>query len=83
MMPLSKLSMIVLLSLLYFAMCKVKVKNDYESLGVVYLDAITFPKIVPHETKAVLVMVFNKANVGDTAADQLRNEYYGFAQKGK
>lgn len=62
---------------------KVKVKNDYENLGVVYLDAITFSKVVPHENKAVLVMVFSKNSVGDVSADQMRNEYYSFAHKGE
>jgi hypothetical protein len=80
---LSKLSILLSLLLVYIVTSKVKVKNDYESLGVVYLDAITFPKIVPHETKAVLVMVFSKTSVGDNTADQLRNEYYSFAQKGE
>jgi len=74
---------IFLLSLfLYYVNCKVKVKNDYESLGVVYLDAITFPKVVPHENRAVLILVFNKASVGDYVADQIRNEFYSFAKKG-
>lgn len=79
----SKITILISLILIYIVSSKVKVKNDYESLGVVYLDAITFPKIVPHETKAVLVMVFSKTSVGDSTADQLRNEYYSFAQKGE
>lgn len=82
-MSLSSISIILLFALLfYFVNCKVKVKNDYESLGVVYLDAITFPKVVPHEKRAVLVLVFNKASVGDYLADQIRNEFYSFAKKG-
>ena len=74
---------IILFSLLlYFVNCAVKVKNDYESLGVVYLDAITFPKVVPHEKRAVLVLVFSKATAGTYVADQIRNEFYSFAKKG-
>jgi hypothetical protein len=27
-----------------------RVKNDFETTGVLLLDAITFPKVVPHPT---------------------------------
>lgn len=35
----------------------IKGKNQHETLGVLLLDAITFPKVVPHATNAVVVLV--------------------------
>lgn len=43
--------------LLPFADCRIKGKSDHETLGVLLLDAITFPKVVPHPLHAVVVLV--------------------------
>jgi len=47
------------------ALAKIKGKNQHETLGVLLLDAITFPKVVPHPKLNVLVMVTNKAQIGE------------------
>jgi len=78
---LAVLSLLSILSTTTFA--KIKGKNEFESLGVVLLDAITFPKVVPHPKLNVLVMVCNKGEIGNYMSDSLRADFLNFAQKGE
>ena len=60
-----------------------KGKHSQETYGVVLLDSITFPKIVPSPNNVVLVLVTNKAYIGDYGTDSIRSEYLNFAVKGE
>jgi hypothetical protein len=62
---------------------KVKYKNEHETRGVVLLDAITFHKVVPSPSHAVLVLVCNKYEMGQYATDSIRADFFSFAEKGE
>jgi hypothetical protein len=53
-----------------------------ESMGVVLLDSITFPKVVPSTKYAVVVIVCNKREIGEYATDSIRSDFFDFAMKG-
>ena len=72
---------VLLLVLLGQARGKLKGKHEKEELGVVLLDAVTFPKIVPHPSQSVLLLVHNAAADGDYGADSIRADFYQFAEK--
>ena len=78
----TRLFLIVLLvSLLSFACGKLKGKSEYESLGVVLLDAVTYPKVVPHATKSVLILLSNIEEHGQYATDSIREDFFQFAER--
>eukprot|EP00981_Chlorochromonas_danica_P005813 scaffold1192_cov179-Ochromonas_danica.AAC.8 len=54
-------------------------KSSHESKGVVLLDAITFPKIIPPMNCDLMVLVVQKAQIGDYGTDSIRGDYFAFA----
>lgn len=54
-------------------------KDKAETRGVVLLDSITFPKIVPSSTASVVVLVCKKTQIGDYGTDSIRHDYFNFA----
>jgi protein disulfide-isomerase A6 len=57
-----------------------KLKSPEETKGILLLDAITFPKLVPSKTHYVVVQVTNKHTIGDYGTDSIRADYMSFAQ---
>lgn len=57
-------------------------RNEYETLGVLLLDSITFPKIVPNSNVNVVVCIINKGDIGNYGTDSMRADYLDFASKG-
>ena len=71
------------LLLIFFADAKLKWKNENEANGILLLDSVTFPKIVPNEKYSVFVGFFKKASIGkDDFSDQIRDEFLNFAVEG-
>lgn len=61
--------------------CKLKGKNEKEHIGVALLDAVTFSKIVPQNSKSVLLLIHNSKTDGDYGSDSIREDFYAFAEK--
>lgn len=57
-------------------------KKGDETRGVVLLDATTFPKIIPSDRHATVVMFSNKAKFQDPETDVAREEYLEVAVTG-
>jgi hypothetical protein len=62
------------------AVSALPLKDEFETKGVVLLDSITFPKVVPSKV-ATVVLVANKAEIGDYATDSMRSDYFAFSYK--
>jgi hypothetical protein len=58
-----------------------KFRNPYESHGVLLVDYITFPHIIPHTTSSVLLMIWNEAKKGDYGTDSLIEDFMTFADR--
>lgn len=54
-------------------------KNPEETYGILLLDSITFPKIVPSMTNTVLVLICKKGSIGNYGTDSIRSDYFSFA----
>jgi len=72
---------VLFLLLIFVTESKLKGKNEKEEIGVALLDAVTFPKIVPHQTLSVLLLVHNSVSDGDYGSDSIRQDFYSFAEK--
>lgn len=59
--------------------CDAKRKSIYDTQGVVLVDSLSFPKIVPHSVNNVLLLISNKYNVGKEVTDAIRDDYFDFA----
>jgi hypothetical protein len=58
------ITVVLLLLCITTIFAAIKGKNEYESIGVVLLDSVTFHKVVPNHNYAVVVIVVNKADIG-------------------
>ena len=54
-------------------------KHEDERKGVLLLDSTTYPKIVPHATKDIVLLVVLKSQIGDYGTDSLRADYFSFS----
>jgi hypothetical protein len=54
-------------------------KNEMETYGILLLDGITFDKVVPSPQNTVVLLVYNKREVGDYGTDSIREDYFNFA----
>jgi len=54
--------------------------DDYSTKGTLWLDSLTFNKIVPNANNAVLVMVSQKGEIGRLATDAIRDEFLFLAE---
>jgi hypothetical protein len=63
--------------------CEARVKgvDPMEERGILLLDAVTFPKIVPHSDFAVMVQVTNDDKIEEYTTEALRADFTNFAQK--
>lgn len=59
-----------------------RLKNDGEFHGLLLLDSVTFPKIVPDSKRTVVLMVWNQDKANDYGADSMREDFLNFADKG-
>lgn len=71
---------LVLLAVFHFAASQIPFKSQGELKGVVLLDAVTFPILVPSEKYSVVLLIANKAQIGDYGTDSIRQDYFAFAQ---
>jgi len=72
-----------LLLLIFVTEAKLKWKNENEANGILLLDSVTFPKIVPNDKYSIFVGFFKKASIGsDDFSDQIRDEFLNFAVEG-
>eukprot|EP01038_Epipyxis_sp_PR26KG_P006042 gene6042-8319_t len=57
-------------------------KDSNELRGVILLDSTTFPKIIPsrNNQQTFLVLITNKAYIGDYGTNSIRGDYFKFAQ---
>ncbi len=55
---------------------------EYQTDGVLLVDAILFDKIIPSKRTNIILMVANKANVGKKMTDYMREEFIEMAKKG-
>eukprot|EP01041_Mallomonas_annulata_P006391 gene6391-12929_t len=63
--------------------CKLKGRNDYETTGVLLLDSITFPKLIPNDKYNMIVGFFLKSDIGTSNKnDDIRDEYLEFTREG-
>lgn len=71
------------ITLFFIVDAKLKWKNENEANGILLLDSVSFPKIVPSEKYSVFVGFFQKATIGkDDFSDQIRDEFLNFAVEG-
>ena len=75
------LSLILLHLMINLGEGRLKGKNDKEQIGVVLLDAVTFPKVVPQASKSVMVLISAGASDGDYGADSIRIDFLSFTEK--
>ena len=68
---------IVLTSLLIHPSVAIKGKDPLEVPGVVLLDSITFPKLIPNSDFCTLVLFANKALIGEPGTDSIRDHFLG------
>ncbi len=69
-----------LLFALFATTVALKLKAPEETRGVLLLDAVTFPKMVPSKSHYLVVQITNKHTVGDYGTDSIRADYMSFAQ---
>lgn len=48
---------------------------DFNTFGVLLLDAVIWEKVIPNNNAHTLLMVSNKASIGKQTTDRLRNEF--------
>lgn len=58
----------------------IPLKDKEELKGVVLLDSITYPVLVPSDKYSVVLLIANKAQIGDYGTDSIRQDYFAFAQ---
>jgi hypothetical protein len=51
-------------------------KNPNETKGIVLLDAITFPKLVPSNSYHTVIFIAHKSQIGDYGTDSMRADYF-------
>jgi len=56
-------------------------KSSEEAKGVLLLDSITFPKLVPNMERDVVILVCKKGSIGDYGTDSIRTDYFSLANK--
>ena len=69
----------ILLSLTIKTTLGLKGKNDLEAYGVVLLDSITFPKIIPSSNHHTFVLFVDKGKIGLPTTDSVRDHFLGIA----
>lgn len=70
---------VILLSIILMVQGLIKGKSGYETKGVALLDAVTFPRVVPHNDIGVMLMIWNEEMKGDYGSDSMVEDYYNFA----
>ena len=68
-----------ILQLLFTIVFSLKGKDPNEVYGIVMLDAITFPKIIPSDRHASIVIFEQKTNIGLPTSDAVRDHFLGIA----
>jgi hypothetical protein len=72
------------LILLSAAFSKLKWINEYEAKGVILIDGITLPKLIPNDKFAMIIGFFKKSDIGSlNANDEFRDGYLSFAVEGE
>jgi hypothetical protein len=54
-------------------------KSQHETKGVLLVDGITFPKLIPSLQFVTLILVVQKKQIGDYGTDSIRADYFEFA----
>ena len=60
-----------------------KGKNEHETYGVVLLDSITFPKLIPSNEYSAIVIFCDKREVGKGSTDTIRDSFIQVADPTK
>lgn len=56
-------------------------KSSEETKGVLLLDSITFPKLVPNMERDVVILVCKKGSIGDYGTDSIRTDFFSLVNK--
>ena len=56
---------------------------EFQSTGVLLVDALLFDKLIPSPRVNVVLMIANKANIGKRTTDYMRDEFMEMAKKTK
>ena len=54
---------------------------EYQTTGVLMIDAITYNKLIPNKNADIVLMVASKGNIGRRATDYMRSEFLEMAKK--
>lgn len=77
------LQMTAFLALLALAMAvmtgAIPHKSSHETKGVLLVDAITMPKLIPSSNCDTLLLIAQKSQIGDYGTDSIRADYFAFA----
>ena len=71
--------MLVLVALVANVAAKLKGKSQNERSGMLLIDSVTFPRIVPNANRSVVVFVWPEVEQ-DYGVDSLREDYYSFVE---
>ena len=71
---------ILALLMLFHVVSSLKGKSPDEAPGVVLLDSITFPKVVPSCNAHILVLFLNKQQIGQPTTDGSRDNFLEVAR---
>ena len=71
--------LLCLLCLAASVTAKLKGKSPDERNGLLLLDSVTFPRIVPNANRSVVLFVWPQVD-GDYGVDSLREDYYNFVE---
>jgi hypothetical protein len=52
-----------------------------ENFGVLNIDSMTFPKLIPSQRNSMVILVYSKTEIGDYGTESIRSDYYAFAKK--
>lgn len=55
--------------------------KEYQTTGVLMIDAITYNKLIPNKNADIVLMVASKGNVGRRTTDYMRGEFLELAKK--
>lgn len=70
---------LVLVALVANVAAKLKGKSQNERSGMLLIDSVTFPRIVPNANRSVVVFVWPEVEQ-DYGVDSLREDYYSFVE---
>lgn len=71
----------IFLALSIYTLNGISHKSSEEAKGVLLLDSITFPKLVPNMERDVVILVCKKGSIGDYGTDSIRTDFFSLVNR--